>query len=411
MKADVADDLKRKIEVPECRHINMSNEQRILYAGALQQFNEPQEEQAKAHQLGLLQYLRLVCADPRNYATERFVAEDPVRYRQKAPKMDWLIRTLHDIRPREEKVLIFAEHRDVQRLLQHYIKLEFGTKPEIVNGDTSVSANAATNRQKVIKVFSEAPGFGVIILSPLAVGFGVNIQAANHVIHYLRHWNPAKEDQATDRAYRIGQLKDVYVYCPLIVADFKTFDVKLDELLEKKRKVAGDILQIAEPDGDFDMDEILPKSGPVPRSEPVTMETIDRYTPDMFEAAIATLWQKQGYRCQLTQRTSDAGIDVIGLGPDSDVLIQCKTSSNSDRRLGWDAIKEVRGGNDIYQEQHPTARFRWLCVTNRTFNAVARDRARASNVELVERSALAKLLNEHPINTREVNAILANRRH
>ena len=64
----------------------------------------------------------------------------------------------------------------------------------------------------------------------------MNIQAANHVIHYLRHWNPAKEDQATDRAYRIGQTRDVYVYCPLTVAaDFKTFDVKLDELLTPQK--------------------------------------------------------------------------------------------------------------------------------------------------------------------------------
>ena len=89
---------------------------------------------------------------------------------------------------------------------------------DVYNG-TSVSAAAANNRQNVIKAFSGHPGFGVIILSPLAVGFGVNIQAANHVIHYLRHWNPAKEDQATDRAYRIGQSKDVYVYCPGAVDD------------------------------------------------------------------------------------------------------------------------------------------------------------------------------------------------
>ena len=78
-------------------------------------------------------------------------------------------------------------------------KVEFGLLPRIVNGDTSVSAKAQINRQKILKEFQNAPGFGVIILSPLAVGFGVNIQAANHVIHYLRHWNPAKEDQATDR--------------------------------------------------------------------------------------------------------------------------------------------------------------------------------------------------------------------
>ncbi len=72
-----------------------------------------------------------------------------------------------------------------------------------------------------------------IILSPLAVGFGVNIQAANHVIHYTRHWNPAKEDQATARAYRIGATKDVHVYYPVIHADdFTTFDMKLHELLK-----------------------------------------------------------------------------------------------------------------------------------------------------------------------------------
>jgi SNF2 family DNA or RNA helicase len=77
----------------------------------------------------------------------------------------------------------------------------------------------------------------------LAVGFGLNIQAANHVIHFTRTWNPAKEDQATDRAYRIGQTKDVYVYYPVVVApDFTTFDAKLDELLNWKRELSRDML-------------------------------------------------------------------------------------------------------------------------------------------------------------------------
>jgi len=83
----------------------------------------------------------------------------------------------------------------------------------------------------------------VIILSPLAVGFGVNIQAANHVIHFTRTWNPAKEDQATDRAYRIGQTRDVTVYYPgVVAAGFKTFDEKLDALLAWKRGLAADML-------------------------------------------------------------------------------------------------------------------------------------------------------------------------
>src|SRR6202007_2235975 len=106
-----------------------------------------------------------------------------------------------------------------------------------------VSAKHIASRQKRIKAFQAKPGFGVIILSPVAVGFGVNIQEANHVIHFTRTWNPAKEDQATDRAYRIGQTRDVYVYYPVVTApDFTTFDVKLDRLLAIKRELAGDML-------------------------------------------------------------------------------------------------------------------------------------------------------------------------
>lgn len=80
----------------------------------------------------------------------------------------------------------------------------------------------------MIDKFQEKSGFNIIILSTTAVGFGVNIQRANHVIHYTRSWNPAKEDQATDRAYRIGQDKEVFVYYPTVVAEeFSTFEIKL----------------------------------------------------------------------------------------------------------------------------------------------------------------------------------------
>lgn len=77
----------------------------------------------------------------------------------------------------------------------------------------------------------------------MAAGFGVNIQAANHVIHFTRTWNPAKEDQATARAYRIGQTRQVTVYYPGVVStEFPSFDVKLDSLLGKKRALASDML-------------------------------------------------------------------------------------------------------------------------------------------------------------------------
>lgn len=77
-------------------------------------------------------------------------------------------------------------------------------------------------------------------MSPIAAGMGLNVVGANHVIHYSRHWNPAKEDQATDRVYRIGQTKDVFVYYPMaVIDDICSFDETLDALLEQKSMLAA----------------------------------------------------------------------------------------------------------------------------------------------------------------------------
>jgi hypothetical protein len=318
-----------------------------------------------------------------------------------------LLKTLHAISSKSEKALLFAENRDVQRLLQHYIKEEFGYPARIVNGDTSVSARAETNRQNVIDALQMAPGFGVIILSPLAVGFGVNIQAANHVIHYLRHWNPAKEDQATDRAYRIGQKRDVHVYCPLTTApDFKTFDVKLDELLRRKRALAVDMLHGAGTlsGRDFDLKEIIPDIETKLRSQPVTLDMIERSAASFFEAIAATLWQKQGYRSFLTQG-SDAGVYVVAIRDRDGVLIQCKSSSNADRQLGWEAVRDVLGGTAIYEEKFPTVRFQRFGMTNQSFNKSAHERAKTSRVKLIEHDQLSELLARYPITTLDVLAM------
>jgi hypothetical protein len=316
---------------------------------------------------------------------------------------------LQAIRAKQEKAIIFAEHRDVQRLLQHYIKADFGFAPRIVNGDTSVSAKAQTNRQRAIKEFQLTQGFGAIILSPLAVGFGANIQAANHVIHYLRHWNPAKEDQATDRAYRIGQTKDVHVYCPLTIAsDFKTFDVKLDELLQHKRMMARDMLQDsgALSGADFDLREIIPDARVNLCNRQITLDLVERCSPTFFEAIAAALWHKEGYRCHLTQH-SDAGVDVVGIRGSEGILLQCKSSTSSGRQLGWEAVRDVVGGTAVYEEQFPAVRFRRIGITNQTFNTRAHERARINGVELIEQPQLATLIARHPIGTLDVLAVLS----
>jgi hypothetical protein len=241
-KRDVARDLPKKLVEQGCRSLPISPKQRSLYGQALSKFRSTSSGNGSAH-LGLLQFLRRLCSDPMvedQYEADRASVAEILEH---SPKMSWLLQALKGIQSKNEKVIVFCEFRDLQRTLQRCIASTFGMHVDIINGDTSAAADHAASRQKRIRAFQERPGFGAIVLSPLAVGFGVNIQAANHVVHFTRTWNPAKEDQATDRAYRIGQVRDVVVYYPVIVAeDFVTFDQKLDQLLDWKRGLSSDML-------------------------------------------------------------------------------------------------------------------------------------------------------------------------
>ena len=80
------------------------------------------------------------------------------------------------------------------------------------------------------------------MLAPRAAGVGLNIVAANHVIHYMREWNPAIEAQATDRAYRIGQTQDVHVHTLTATAELETVEERLDRLLAMKRALMEDFV-------------------------------------------------------------------------------------------------------------------------------------------------------------------------
>src|SRR5262249_24232947 len=239
-------------------------------------------------------YLRLICTDPQRHGLSVFVPEPVAAYSKKAPKLAWLLDQLAEIRSKGEKAIVFCEFRNIQRLLQYYINEAFAYRADIINGNTLASASSSLSRQKRLKALQARPGFGVIILSPLAVGFGVNIQGANHVIHYTRTWNPAKEDQATDRAYRIGQTKDVHVYRPIVCADeFKTFDQKLDELLSWKRELSQDMLN-----GSFDLtakdfsDLGAPDGATLDEGWTLSISDVMALHPDAFECFCAALWAK-----------------------------------------------------------------------------------------------------------------------
>lgn len=143
-----------------------------------------------------------------------------------------------------EKALIFVEDLAMQERLAGLVQQHFGllSRPMRINGGV-----AGHKRQSMVDAFQARPGsFDVLILSPRAGGVGLTITAANHVIHLSRWWNPAVEDQATDRVFRIGQTREVHVYLPLAVHPdpdlaASSFDLRLNALIERKRKLTRDL--------------------------------------------------------------------------------------------------------------------------------------------------------------------------
>ena len=162
------------------------------------------------------------------------------------------------IRDRGEKALIFCEDLEMQAFLAIAIQEKFGLgmPVPIINGTV-----AGTKRQTQVTEFqARPPGFDVMILSPKAGGVGLTITAANHVIHLSRWWNPAVEDQATDRVYRIGQEKPVTVHLPMAVHPDgaigpSSFDVRLNDLMERKRSLSRGLL--VPPESEADIDDML----------------------------------------------------------------------------------------------------------------------------------------------------------
>jgi hypothetical protein len=414
-KLEVAKDLPKKIVAEDCRRLPLSASQRNLYAWAIEDFKkrgEPGSHTPFKNHLGLLQYLRLICTDPRRHGLTVFKPEPIAQYRQAAPKLDWLLTQLRQIEAKGEKVIVFCEFRNIQRLLQHYIAEVFGFEADIINGDTTASVMSATSRQKRIKAFQAKPGFGVIILSPFAVGFGVNIQAANHVVHYTRTWNPAKEDQASDRAWRIGQTKDVFVYYPVVAAeDFTTFDVKLDQLLERKRSLAGDMLNGC-PDisaADFRVEDVVPGGFTKDFDEVVTLDTAMRMEWRHFEGLAAAIWCKRGFETvYCTPPANDSGVDVVAIRGGYGELLQTKSSASDGRLLGWDAVNEIVAGEAFYRRRHPDVSFKKVGLTNQFFNPGAHEKASLNSVELLEQTHLAKMLTEHRVTMLDVERLLYN---
>lgn len=237
LKSDVAKDLPKKIE--EKPKALMPDLQEAEYKREIDNYHNG----INSNMLETIMKIREVSEHP--YLRQHTLSEYPTKELiETSARLIITINSLDDIKSRGEKAIVFAERKDIQKMLQRVFRERYGIVASIINGDsptivTSRSRGNKMSRQATIDKFQSVDGFNIIIMSPIAAGMGLNVTAANNVIHYSRHWNPAKENQATDRAYRIGQTKDVYVYYPMAVSDnFKSFDETLDELLSRKSSLA-----------------------------------------------------------------------------------------------------------------------------------------------------------------------------
>jgi SNF2 family DNA or RNA helicase len=198
------------------------------------------------HPFSLLQRLMRVYEHPG--LVPRYEPLKPSDAVEQCPKLAEVIACLRKIKENGEKALIFNRSLNMQQLLATVIGAEFNLDIDIINGATprhGDTGSARQTRRSIVKRFRESPGFNVIVLSPEVAGVGLTLIEANHVIHYGRWWNPAKEAQATDRVYRIGQTRPVHVYY-FISKDpqgkFETFDEKLDSLIRRRRELASEFL-------------------------------------------------------------------------------------------------------------------------------------------------------------------------
>lgn len=262
-------------------------------------------------------------------------------YIRMSARLSQAFERLHQIAQRDEKVIIFVNSRRMQTVLSRLIRLKFGCeKPEFIRGDTIPS-----QRQEIVNRFSKLKGFAALILSPRAAGVGLNIVAANHVIHLDRWWNPAVEDQCTDRAYRIGATKDVHVYTvgavhPVLME--KSYDIILDELLENRRDTSRRIFVSSEiTAGDFA--EALNAKSKGPSAEQLIRD-IDQSGFLGLEEFVRDKLIIAGFDANLTKKTGDGGADIVVRDEVGSIvfLVQCKYTSNIDQPVDGGLVLDAQ---------------------------------------------------------------------
>ena len=253
---DIISDLPEKIIQDE--YAELTRTQAALYQSTLQKFMEQLEEEKMlseaAHDshalfkrkgiiLQMILALKQICNHPRTFLKGAVSENDnealsantektsPKSNRLESGKIEMLMALLESIQETGEKTLIFTQFAEMGHLLKTSIEERLGLQTHFYHGGCT-----QTQRTTIIKEFQDNPDCKVLILSLKAGGTGLNLTAASQVIHYDLWWNPAIEAQATDRAFRIGQKRNVQVHRFITKG---TFEEKINALLETKKAIAN----------------------------------------------------------------------------------------------------------------------------------------------------------------------------
>ncbi|HYK72882.1 MAG TPA: DEAD/DEAH box helicase, partial [Pseudoneobacillus sp.] len=180
--------------------------------------------------LQMLGRLKQLCNHPALYLKEKPVAD----ILDRSAKMEKLVEIIENVLEREESCLIFTQYIEMGEMIRELLKKKYKLDVPFLNGSVPKA-----QRDEMIERF-QSRKFPVFLLSLKAGGTGLNLTAANHVVHYDRWWNPAVENQATDRAYRIGQERFVHVHKLISTG---TLEEKIDSMLEKKQMLNDQVIQ------------------------------------------------------------------------------------------------------------------------------------------------------------------------
>lgn len=373
--------------------------------------NREQGGKSRQHIFQVIALLRDISLHPLLLYNERDLADlPPERIINTSARVKKTIEILDQIAPRGEKALVFIVSRKMQRLMQGVLRSRYALDCAIINGEVS-----GGRRQQLVDAFQAATGFNALILSPEAAGVGLNITAANHVIHLSRLWNPAKEDQATNRVYRIGQANPVYVHIPLAVHRLfgdgpgqGSFDQKVHRLLQAKRELSRAVLMPAtvEEDEIFRLgEEVLASVPEMEAREPLTLEQIDRLDAGCLLNLMAAVYQRQGFR-ELAFKPVPGHENLpfkLFQGPDvAPLLLYCKHTPNPSRALDVMCIREVLSLEAGYRSTTGRQAIKVIATNAGAFTAAAREMATARGIKLLAREDLAALLDQHDLAWGEV---------